>query len=79
MYESICRQFHDYVQHGDYESILRVYNQKSMLPESGVAQLCGFNNKDEYIRYLLNILKEDARDASIIRKAVKKCFGIETE
>lgn len=33
MYENFCKEFHRYVVNGDYQSVLRVYNQKSMLPD----------------------------------------------
>lgn len=76
MYEAICRDFHRYINTNDYAAVLKVFNEKSMLPESGVAQLCGLRNKEEYIRAVLNILKNDGDDADKIRLAVKRCFGI---
>lgn len=76
MYETICRDFHSYINGNDYASVLKVFNEKSMLPESGVAKLCGMRNKEEYIRAVLNILKEDGNEATAIRLAVKRCFGI---
>ncbi|MEG2820884.1 MAG: hypothetical protein RR868_09075, partial [Muribaculaceae bacterium] len=60
----------------DYAMVLKVFNEKSMLPESNVAQLCGLNTKDEYIKAILNILKGNGRDAIAIRRAIKRCFGI---
>ena len=77
MYESLCREFHGYIDQNDYLSILKVYNQKQMLPDCIVAQLCGLENKDRYLRYVLGVLKEDGPDATEIRNAVKRCFGIE--
>ena len=80
MYENFCKEFHRYVLSGDYQSVLRVYNQKSMLPGSNVAALCGLNNKDSYINDIIKILKENGRDAECIRHAIVHCFGIdETE
>lgn len=79
MYERFCREFQDYEQTGDYAQVLRVFNEKSILPDSNLAQLCGLNNADEYIRALLNTLKEGAEDAQTIRNEVKKCFGIQDE
>ena len=76
MYESICRDFHKYIADNDYASVLKVFNEKSMLPDSNVAQLCGLKNKEEYIRAVLNILKADGSEATTIRFAVKRCFGI---
>lgn len=79
MYEDLCKEFHDYIITNDYNSILKVYNQKQMLSDSNVAQLCGMDNKDDYIHCVLGILKENGRDAATIRKAIKYCFGIDTE
>ena len=78
MYESICREFHKYLDEQNYAMILRVFNQKMMLPESNVAILCGLQNKDEYIKTVLNILKRNVREAEAIRKTIKHCFGLDT-
>lgn len=77
LYESFCRSFRRYVETDDYSSVLRVYNQKSMLPGCNVAGLCGLKSKDDYIRAILAILREDGRDAERIRKAVMHCFGLD--
>ena len=77
LYDQLCREFHVYEDNDDYESILRVYNQKLMLVESNVAILCGFKGRDDYIRGVLNILKGNSENAHAIRRAIKHCFGIE--
>ncbi|MDE5607845.1 MAG: DUF4435 domain-containing protein [Muribaculaceae bacterium] len=69
-YEDLCRQFKQYIADADYESILRVYNQKSMLPNSNVAGLVGLHNKEAYIAQIIALLKADGRPAERIRKAV---------
>jgi ABC-type cobalamin/Fe3+-siderophores transport system ATPase subunit len=79
MYEELCRRFHEYERSNDYAGVLKVFNEKSMLPDSNVAQLCGMNSKEGYIRAVLNILKEDGRDAVSIRKAIMTAFGIREE
>ena len=56
--------------------MLKVFNEKSMLGESGLPRLCNFRSKDDYITCVLNLLKEDGADALRIRTAVKHCFGI---
>lgn len=76
LYESFCRDFRHYIAQGDYASILKVYNQKSMLPASNVAGLCGLKNKDEYIRMILSILRQEGRGAARIRHAIMNCFGL---
>lgn len=77
-YESFCRDFRHYISQGDYASILKVYNQKSMLPSSNVAGLCGLKNKDEYIKMILSILRQEGRGAARIRHAIMSCFGLDS-
>lgn len=77
MYEAICREFHKFVNDEDYASVLKVFNEKSMLIDSNVAKLCGLHTKEEYISTVLNMLKNDGVEATAIRVAVKHCFGIE--
>ena len=76
MYENICGEFRNYVMREDYPSILKVYNQKGMLPQSRVTQLCGLANKEKYLSFVLSILKEGKNDAACIRSAIQHCFGI---
>ena len=76
IYEALCRDFNRYVQESDYRSVLRVYNQKSMLVDSNVAQLCGCAGKDEYIKAIFSILKRDNEIAASMRSAIKQCFDI---
>ena len=77
MYDQLCREFHTYEDNEDYASILKVYNQKLMLGESNVATLCGYKNKEDYVRGVLNILKSNNAEARNIRHAIKECFEIE--
>ncbi len=79
MYEAFCREFHGYVASGDYQNVLRVFNRKSMIPSSNVSNLCGLSNKEAYIRTIINILKQNGKDAQRIRRAVIKCFGLDTD
>ena len=77
MYESICREFHGYLAERDYLGVLKVFNNKPMLNECNVAQLCGFDRTDRYINYVLGILKGTSEDATMIRNAIKRTFDIE--
>lgn len=79
IYEQYCRDFRRYVSEGDYASVLRVYNRKTMLSESHVARACGLrrDDKDTYIRAILTILKDDRGPASTIRNAIRATFGLE--
>ncbi|MBR5030388.1 MAG: DUF4435 domain-containing protein [Muribaculaceae bacterium] len=77
IYEMLCREFHVYVQKKNYNEVLRVYNQKLMLTQSGVAGLCGLKSREDYVRIVLKILKGNGREANAIRKAIKQCFGVD--
>lgn len=78
LYEEFCREFRGYIRSGDYASILRVYNRKSMLVESHVAEACGVKGHDKnlYVRAILNILRTESSHAARIRHAVEDCIGI---
>lgn len=78
-YNELCRQFRTYADSGDYLQVLRVYNEKTMLVTSNVAHLCGLASKDEYIKTVLNILKSEREEAQTIRRAIKRCFGIDED
>ncbi|MGL4410816.1 MAG: DUF4435 domain-containing protein [Bacteroidales bacterium] len=76
MWSSICEQFAVYVANEDYNSILRVYNQKGMMSRSRLFQLCGFSNKDRYLNYILSLLKENKLESDQIRIAIKTSLGV---
>lgn len=79
IYEKLCREFRHYLETDDYSGVLRVYNQKSMIPGSNVAALCGLNNKEEYVQAVISLLQGRKAEGERIRRAVKRCFGIEVE
>jgi hypothetical protein len=71
LYEQFCRDFHSYLAKEDYNSILRVFNQKTMLNVSNVASLCGLQDKVHYINTIMHILRTECPQADSIRKAVR--------
>ncbi|MDE6527512.1 MAG: DUF4435 domain-containing protein, partial [Muribaculaceae bacterium] len=76
LYEQFCRRFSQIAALEDYAGILRVYNQKSMVPRSNVGQLCGLSgSKDAYVQAVLAVLKSDGPEAHAIRSAITRCFG----
>lgn len=77
LYEAFCKEFRGYVDDYDYQGILRVYNQKSMIPGSNVAGLCGLANKDEYIATILKLLRRNGPEAERLRRAIRQCFNLE--
>ena len=77
IYEKYCREFNKYIQDYDYNAILRVYNEKSMLTNTDVAQRCGLRSKDEYIKMVLTILRRGGKEAEEIKRTVKQIFGLD--
>lgn len=75
IYDGIREKFIRYIKQEDYKSILRVYNQKGMLPQSRLCAICGINNKESYLNLILSILKENKYDAEVIRTAIKHSLG----
>lgn len=73
LYEAFCRDFHAIAAASDYDAVMRVYNQKSMLSGSNIAALCGLKNKEEYISTVLAILRDspESAKAQSIRRAVR--------
>lgn len=77
LYQDYCSDFRRYVNDEDYAMVLRVYNQKSMLPQSNVAPLCGMTGgKDQYVSTVIGILRHGGERADRIRQAVLRCFGL---
>ena len=75
IYEQFCRDFHSYIRDDDYPSVLRVYNQKSMLSQSNVGSLTGCGDHRAYIAAILNILKSPSPAADRIRRALRAQFN----
>ena len=74
MYEDLCERFKTYVDNNDYAKVLMVFNEKTMLTQCGVAQLCGLQSKDMYLKTILRILKHEGPEAKAIRDAIVRCF-----
>ena len=80
MYESLCRGFSQIVGLNDYAEILKVYNQKSMVPGSNIGQMLGLKgNKEAYVQAVLTVLKTETPQSTKIRKAIIRCFGLDKE
>lgn len=78
LYEAFCRDFRRYVAEGDYASVLRVYNRKTMISFSNVASVCGVHgHKNGYLGAILDILRHGGSGADRIRKAVTASFGVD--
>ncbi len=77
IYESLCKQFHVYLADKNYASILKVYNQKTMIQQANVPQLLGFKNRDDYVKRVIALLKAGGPDADHIARAIRRAFRLE--
>lgn len=75
IYNNIKEEFKSYIDNEDYSSILRVYNQKGMLPQSRLCSLCGISNKENYLNLILSLLKSDDADGQRIRNCIRCAIG----
>lgn len=73
-YNALREQFAVMVRDNDYESILRVFNHKPILPDSGVHQQLGYHNKEDYIQGVLDLLKSNSKDAETLRNTILHCL-----
>ena len=73
-YNELRREFARIVEEEDYDGVLRVFNHKPMLPDSGVSQMLGFRSKEEYVEAVLSLLRENSDDSTAVRTTVRYCF-----
>ena len=69
-----------FVAKADYDSVLRVYNRKSMVSETNVGSLTGGPGNDlrSYSNDTIAILRAGGREACEIARAIRRCFGVDT-
>lgn len=70
-YEALLREFADMITNGDYAGILRVFNHKPMLGDSGVARLLGYSSKDAYIAGVMATIKGGGKASKALRQTIK--------
>lgn len=73
-YNELVETFKSYIRQGDYPSVLRVFNHKPMISESGVATELAYKNKDEYIAGVISLLKGSGTEAENARKCIRNVF-----
>lgn len=78
-YDALMREFRRIVKERDYPAVLKVFNHKPMLPDSQVAGLLGYKNKDSYISGVLWTLKNHDRYAAEMRQAIRAVFLLPPE
>lgn len=76
-YSKLVDKFNRFVREENYPAILKFFNQKAILTQSRVATLCGFSTPEQYVNYVLFLLKRGGKEAENIREAIKACFNLE--
>lgn len=76
IYDEIRADFHRMHREGDYAAILRVFNYKSMLTETRVADRCGLRRSDRRAMpdAVLAALRAGGEPAERIRSAIRSAF-----
>jgi len=73
-YNDLRAEFARILGEDDYNGVLRVFNHKPMLPDSGLPQLLGYRSKEEYVNGVLDLLRENSDDARTVRNTIRFCF-----
>ncbi len=73
-YNLLREQFAAMIRDNDYLGILKVFNHKPMLPDSGVHLLLGYRTKEDYVDGVINALKGHGKDAEHLRTSIKHCL-----
>lgn len=77
-YNRLREEFSAMIRDNDYEGILRVFNHKPMLPDSGIHQLLGYRSKEDYIAGVLDVLKSSRREGKQLREIFRHCLHAPT-
>lgn len=60
----------------NYEELLKVFNHKAIIGESGILKICECKNKESYINFIIRVLNEDSNDSEELKSAFKKYIRI---
>lgn len=70
-YNRLREQFSTMIRDEDYESILRVFNHKPMLPSSEAHLLLGYHSKEDYINGVITLANDSGKEAEALRNAIR--------
>lgn len=73
-YNELTHRFNRIISEGNYAEMLKVFNHKPLLSESGAPELLEYKNKDEYIRGVISTLKNGGKEAEKMRNAIRACL-----
>lgn len=78
-YNRLREEFSRLIRENDYRGILKVFNHKPMLPDSGVARMLGYTSKEDYIGGVLDLLKHHGKEAEQLRHAIRHILHADEE
>ncbi|MDE6842264.1 MAG: hypothetical protein K2J24_01925, partial [Muribaculaceae bacterium] len=73
-YDRLVKEFRAMVDNGDYAGVLKVFNHKPMLGNSGVATLLGYKHRDDYISGVLDTLRGHDHLSGSLAAAIRSCY-----
>ena len=73
IYTEILSDFQRLIDSENYNEILKVFNNKGLIPNSKVINLCDLSDKnDAYLNFIIGILKQNNDKSERIKQAVKE-------
>lgn len=73
-YNALREQFAAMIRDNDYAGVLRVFNHKPMLPDSGIHLQLGYRTKEDYIGGVLDVLKSSGKEPDTLREVIRHCL-----
>ena len=73
-YNALREQFAAMIRDNDFAGVLRVFNHKPMLPDSGVHLQLGSRTKEDYIGGVLDVLKPSGKEPDTLREVIRPCL-----
>jgi ABC-type dipeptide/oligopeptide/nickel transport system ATPase subunit len=71
IYDKVLSEFKKIIDLRDYETILKVFNNKGIVSNSQVVTLCDLNTKnDAYLNYVIGLLKQKSNSSDKIKEAI---------
>ena len=71
IYDKVLSGFKKIIDLRDYETILKVFNNKGIVSNSQVVTLCDLNTKnDAYLNYVIGLLKQKSNSSDKIKEAI---------
>lgn len=71
IYNEVLSEFQNLIDSENYEGILKVFNNKGIVPNSQVIALCDLSTRNNaYLNYVIGLLKQKSDSSNIIKEAI---------